>query len=665
MFAATREIYWNVGHSVILPMYLLVVVAFIVLGYGFCKRFLYWREGKPLNRFDCYEQRVNRLIKELYGQTKVWRVKEAGVYHALFFWSFLVLFAGTLLIMLQADFLTPLLKVNLLQGEFYKAFSLLLDLAGLVALIMLAALFVRRFIIQPEGLETTDDDYRIYALLFAILITGFLVEGARMAATEMVTNRSLALFSPVGMLVAMAMGSISADGLLMLHKTFWWLHFALVIGFFIALPYTKLRHILLVPANSFFAPLEEKGTIVTINLEDEDTEQFGTATASDLTWKDRFDADSCVSCKRCQDVCPAYNTDKPLSPMQLIKQLGEATETGQKVSLTETVGEAAIWSCTTCAACQDICPANNEHLNKIMELRRNLALMEGTFPGEEVRTAISHLEINGNPFGMTFAARADWAKGLSVARLDQGEAADILYFTGCYASFDKRNQQIARNFITICNTAGIKVGIMGKQEKCCGEPARKLGNEYLYQILAAENIATLKSSNIKKIVTTCPHCFNTLSRDYKDLGLDIETEHFTTYINQLIHDGTVALSKGQPQICTYHDSCYLGRYKDIISAPREIIAAAGWQLKEMDKSAYDSFCCGAGGGRIFAEENLGSRINVARVSQAEITRAPVLVSNCPFCLTMFEDGIKTGGYEETLEVRDLSEIIVERIGGSA
>jgi Fe-S oxidoreductase/nitrate reductase gamma subunit len=662
---ATREIYWNIGHGVVLPMYLLVTAAVGLLVWGIWKRLDHWRQGKPLNRFDRFDERAKRMIAEVFGQERVFRVREGGIFHAIFFWAFLTLFIGTLLVMVQADFMAPVLKANILQGRFYEGFSLVLDLAGLAALLMLAGLFVRRFIIQPAGLEITDDDYRVHALLFAILISGFLIEGARMAATEMVTNRSLALFSPVGMLVAMTMANVSADGLLLMHKVLWWLHFALVLGFIAALPYTKLKHILLVSANAFFAPLEEKGAITTINMEDEEAEQFGTATAADLTWKDRFDADACISCKRCQDRCPAHATDKPLSPMKLIKQIGEAAAAGQETSLVEAIGEDAIWSCTTCRACQDICPANNEHVNKILEVRRNLTLMEGAFPGDEVRTAIGNLEVNGNPFGMAFAARADWAEGLEVARVNEGEEADILYFVGCYASFDKRNREVARNFVTICNAAGIRVGILGKDEKCCGEPARKLGNDYLYQMLAQENIETIKATGVTKIVTTCPHCFNTLSRDYRDLGLAIETEHYSTYLNRLIRDGRLALDKAEAQECTYHDSCYLGRYKDIVDEPRAVLNAAGWRVREMDKSGYDSFCCSAGGGRILAEEKLGSRINVARVRQAEATGAPVLVSNCPFCLTMFEDGIKTGGCEETLKVRDLAEIIVERIGGGA
>jgi Fe-S oxidoreductase len=459
---------------------------------------------------------------------------------------------------------------------------------------------------------------------------------------------------------------MSPEALLLIHKILWWLHFALVLGFFCAIPYTKLRHILTTSANAFLAPLEPKGSIATINLEDESVEQFGAAAITDLTWKDLFDSDACTSCKRCQDRCPAHATDKPLSPMKIVKQIGEMAEGDPSGNLIETVSQDALWSCTTCRACQDICPANIEHVNKILEMRRNLTLMEGAFPGDEVRTAVSNIEVNGNPFGLAYAARGEWADGLAINTMESGEEVDILYFVGCYASFDRRNQQVAKNFLTICNAAGIRVGILGKEEKCCGEPLRKLGNEYLYQMTATENIELIKAYGVKRIVTTCPHCFNTLARDYKDLGLDVPVEHYSTFVSALISDERLKLKpEPEPFNFTYHDSCYLGRYMDIIDQPRSILKAAGGRITEMDKSGYDSFCCSAGGGRILAEEKLGSKISEARVKMAQDTGAPLLVSNCPFCLTMFEDGIKTGGAEGQLQVRDLAEIVAERLESAA
>jgi Fe-S oxidoreductase/nitrate reductase gamma subunit len=657
---ATREIYWNIGHGVVLPMYLLSLAAVAALVWGFWKRLPLYRQGKPLDRFDRFEERVRRMTGEILGQEKVARVKDGGIPHNLFFWGFLLLFVGTLLVMVQADFFTPLMHVNILSGEFYMAFSLVLDLAGLTALLMLAGLFIRRFVVKPAGLEIVDDDYRIHFLLFAILITGFLIEGARMAATEVQQNPALAQFSPGGLLAAQLFLPYTPDSISVTHKVLWWLHFALVLGFFCMIPYSRLRHIVTTSLNAFFVPLEPKGTIATINLEDESIEQFGAAKVSDLAWKDIFDADACTNCKRCQDRCPAWATDKPLSPMKVVQQVGEAAFGAPGSNLCETVTSDVLWSCTTCGACQDICPANIEHVNKILEMRRNLTLMEGAFPGDEVRTATSNIEVNGNPFGLTFAARGDWAEGLDVTLMESGQEADILYFVGCYASFDKRNREVARNFIRICNAAGIRVGILGKEEKCCGEPVRKLGNEYLYQMTALENIELIKGYGVQRIVTTCPHCFNTLARDYKDLGMDLPVEHYSTFVHGLLREGRLNLTP-EPFVATYHDSCYLGRYMDIIDQPRSILAAAGGRIAEMEKSGYDSFCCSAGGGRIMAEENLGRRINVERVGMARETGAPMLISNCPFCLTMFEDGIKTGGCEGEMVVRDLAEIVAERL----
>ncbi|HLP17514.1 MAG TPA: (Fe-S)-binding protein, partial [Bacteroidota bacterium] len=322
-----------------------------------------------------------------------------------------------------------------------------------------------------------------------------------------------------------------------------------------------------------------------------------------------------------------------------------------------------LWACTTCRACQEICPADIEHVNKILEMRRHLVLMRGEFPGPEVETAVRSLELNYNPFGMPFATRADWAAGLPVARLDEGGTADILYFVGCFASFDRRNQEIARKFVSVCSAAGIQMGILGRMEQCCGEPLRKLGNEYLYQVVATENIRRIREAGVKRIVATCPHCFNTLGVDYRDLGFEIEIEHASVFIERLVREGRLTLHPGEFEF-TFHDACYLSRYRDIIDEPRALLRAAGGRVIEMRKSGYESFCCGAGGGRVLAEERIGRRINVERVKMAQSTGAPLLVSACPFCMTMFEDGIKMCGLEGQMKARDIVELIDERIARS-
>ena len=656
----TREIYWNIGHgaTTLLPMYFLVFAAIVVLSNGFLRRVKIYKQGKPLDRLDQLPVRITGMLKNMLFQSKVTRVKGPGLAHGVFFWSFFLLFLGTCLIVLQADFTDLLFGYKFLTGTFYLLFSIILDLAGLCAIIMLGGLLVRRYIVRPEGLESKSDDLIMHGLLFAILISGFVIEGARMAATEMGT--SLALWSPVGLLFAKGFAGMDEVALRSLHTTVWWFHLLLVMAFIVAIPFTKFRHIFTTSLNYLFTDLGPTGKLVSLDLEDEDAESFGASKVADLTWKDIFDSDACTLCKRCQDRCPAYNTEKPLSPMQLVNQIGEAAFTNPDANLIDICDKDAIWSCTTCRACQDICPASIDHVGKVVELRRNLVLMEGEFPGEEVMTAMEQTEVNGNPLGSGYASRGDWAEGLDIKTLAEDADVDILYFVGCYASFDARNIKIAKAFVKLCQAAGIKVGILGKEEKCCGEPMRKMGNEYLYQTLAQENIELIKGYGIKKIVTSCPHCFNTLAKDYRDFDFDIEVETYTRFLEQLVSSGQLKLNPTAFD-CTYHDSCYLGRHNDIYEAPRQLIAAAGGTITEMAKNRSESFCCSAGGGRIMAEENLGSRINIKRVRMAGETGASQLVSNCPFCLTMFEDGVKGAELDEQLKPKDLAEILVERI----
>jgi len=660
---ATREIYWNVGHGLLTlgPMYLLTLTAIAVCCWGFWQRLAVYRQGHSLNRFDQPDKRLLNMMRTALSQSRVLRVAGPGIAHGAFFWSFLLLFIGTMLIVVQADFTAPLFDTIFLTGTFYKVFSLVLDVAGLVALIMLAGLAVRRYIVRPEGLENTPDDLLMHALLVAILVTGFLIEGSRMAITELGVHDGLTLWSPVGLVVATVLQSLGADTLARLHQVLWWLHLVLALGFVAAIPFLRLRHLFTTAANGFFANLGPTGQLATLDLEDDNIEQFGAARVGDLSWKDIFDTDACTSCKRCQDRCPAYATGKPLSPMQLISRLGDTARNEPEGDLLEILEKDAIWSCTTCRACEDICPASNEHVTKIVELRRNMVLMEGEFPGEEVMAAMEQTEVNGNPLGMGYAGRADWAEDLDLVIAGEGQTADVLYFTGCYASFDRRNIRVARAFVKLCKAAGLSVAILGKEEKCCGEPMRKMGNEYLYQTLAMENIEQLTAAGISRVVTTCPHCYNTLTKDYREMGLELEVLHHTTLLAELVREGQLAITDEDLFLCTYHDSCYLGRYNEIYEPPRELIECAGGELQEMERSRDQGFCCSGGGGRIMAEENLGTRMNGKRVEMALETGTGMVVANCPFCLSMFEDGIKGADAQADLQVQDIAELLVERL----
>ena len=656
----TREIYWNVGHGVttLLPMYLLTLASIAVLVNAFMKRIKVYKQGQAVDRLDQLPVRIINLAKGVLLQSKVIRVKGPGLAHGLFFWGFFLLFVGTCLIVVQADFTDLLFGVKFLKGNFYLFFSVVLDLAGLVAIIMLGGLLVRRYIVRPEGLETKIDDALMHGLLFAILISGFVIEGARMAVTELGTP--LAIWSPLGLLFAKGFAGVPEASLRTVHSLTWWFHLLLVMAFIVLIPFTKFRHIFTTSLNYLFADLGPTGKLVSLDLEDEEAESFGAAAITDLTWKDIYDADACTQCKRCQDRCPAHTTDKPLSPMKIVNQIGEVAFDNPEANLIEACDKDALWSCTTCRACQEICPASIEHVNKIVDMRRNMVLMEGEFPGEEVMTAMEQTEVNGNPLGLGYASRGDWAEGLGVKTLSEDSDVDILYFVGCYASFDKRNIKIATAFIKLCQAAGIKVGILGKEEKCCGEPMRKMGNEYLYQSLALENVELIKGYGVKKVVTSCPHCFNTLAKDYRDLDFDVEVESYTVFLEELVRTGKIKLN-AEGMTCTYHDSCYLGRHNDIYDAPRALIAAAGGQIVEMDKTRAEAFCCSAGGGRIMAEEKLGDRINIKRVEMAVETGATTLLSNCPFCLTMFEDGVKGADVEDKLNTKDIAEVLVERL----
>ncbi len=656
----TREIYWNIGHGweILLPLYLLSLAAVAIAANEFRRRIKVYRQGRPLDRLTDLPRRVRSMLSDILLQRRVLRVPGPGIGHALFFWGFVLLAIGTTLVFIQADFTAPLFGLRFLTGPFYLVFSLVLDLAGLAAVLALIGLLVRRYIVRPPGLENTLDDMVMHGLLLAILITGFVIEGARMAVTE--TDTALAYWSPVGRLTANLLGSLEETALRSLHAYLWWFHLALASVFIAVIPFTKLRHLLTTGSNYLFADFGPKGRLPTIDMEDEEAESYGAGKIADLTWKDIFDADACTSCKRCQDRCPAWATDKPLSPMKLVQQIGETAFNQPDADLPETVEKDVLWSCTTCRACQEICPAAIEHVDKIIAMRRHLVLMEGEFPGEEVMTAMDNTEVNGNPLGLAFADRGGWAAGLPVATMERNSDVDILYFVGCYASFDQRNQAVARAFIQLCSAADIKVGILGKEEKCCGEPMRKMGNEYLYQLLAAENIEKLDSYGVQQVVTTCPHCFNTLAKDYRDLGFDIPVMHYTDYLNALVKQGRLQITP-QEFSCTYHDSCYLGRYNDIYQAPRDLLAVAGARLHEMDRHGSESFCCSAGGGRILADEHLGTRISEQRSRMAADTGAPTLISNCPFCLTMFEDGIKGAELDDRLKPLDLAEILAARI----
>lgn len=519
---------------------------------------------------------------------------------------------------------------------------------------MLAGLFVRRYFFAPEGLKTKNDDAIMHGLLLTILLTGFVVEGSRIAATEIGT--SLALWSPVGLMLAKTISGIDEGGLRLLHKAVWWIHLLLVMTFFILIPFTKFRHIFTTSLNYLFDNLEPKGKLVKIDLEDEAAETFGATNLQELSWKDIFDTDACTLCMRCQERCPAFSTGKPLSPMNVIEQLGDIAVSDPEANLFETIGEDALWSCTTCGACQKTCPAAVEHVGKIIECRRAMVLMHATFP-PELQDTFSSLENQSNPWGFSEDTRADWCKELDVPLMADKPDVDILWFVGCAGSFEDRAIETSKAIARLLNKAGVSFAILGKEERCNGDMARRCGNEYLAQMMIAENVETLNRYKPKRILTSCPHCFNTIKNEYPEFGACFDVVSHVDFILELIETGALTVKKEYPGKITYHDSCYLGRWNNIYDSPRQVLSAINGSpnLLEMIDNGEDAMCCGAGGGRMFMEETQGERINNVRCRQAIDTGAETVTSACPFCLTMFNDGMRAN--KGSQDVKDIAQLV--------
>jgi Fe-S oxidoreductase len=434
---------------------------------------------------------------------------------------------------------------------------------------------------------------------------------------------------------------------------------------YIALCWNRLWHIVVATLNIFFRNLEPRGALKSIDLEQ--TETFGAAKISDFSWKHLLDLDACTRCGRCQDNCPAYLSGKPLSPKKVIQDLKTnlleraASGDGGRELIGEVVGEDEIWNCTTCYACQEVCPVYVEPMVKLLEMRRNLVLERASIP-ETAEGALKSLEARGHPWRGTALSRTDWAQGLEVKTLAEESDIDILFWVGCTEALEERSTRVAQAIARILRLAGVNFGVLGVEEVCCGDPARRLGNEYLFQLQAQSNIELLENYGVKRIVTGCPHCYNTLKHEYPQFGAGFEIIHHTEFIADLLKEGRLGALKGGG-VVTYHDSCYLGRYNDIYEAPRQILNhLPGIRLVEMAPNLERGFCCGAGGGHLWLEEQrVGERINQMRTEQALASGAEVVATACPYCLQMFEDGIKSKEAEERLKVMDIAELVIQAV----
>jgi Fe-S oxidoreductase len=552
-----------------------------------------------------------------------------------------------------------------------------------------AGLTYRRYVVQPTGLDNRREDLIILLWFLAVLGSGFIVEGARIGGTELGPHPDWALWSPIGALIAVVFSGLGVgEGqFLFWHRLWWWTHMIITFGFLTYIGYSKLSHLVFSPLNILLHKSRPRGALAPIvNLDkalegDEEAManvRFGAAKLSDFTWKQLLDLDACTRCGRCQDNCPAWLSGKPLSPKFVILDLqahmnatakavlaGAEAPYGNGAMIGGVITEDVLWSCTTCGACEEHCPVSIEHIGTIVDMRRNLVLEQGSLP-DTAEAALRSLEQRGHPWRGTQETRTSWTEGLEVPTIADNPEAEYLFWVGCTGALVDRTIQVTKALAKILLQAGVSFAILGEEETCTGDPARRLGNEYLFQMLAQQNIETLHSHQVRKIVTHCPHCFNTLRNEYPQFGGHFEVLHHSQLISQLIEAGRLAPSKALSETVTFHDACYLGRHNSVFAEPRQTLnAIPGMQLQEMTWNQRKGLCCGAGGGHAFMEVNIGRRVNHIRTEQAIATGASVVATGCPFCMQMFEDGIKAKGVEETMRVHDIAELIAQSLPDDA
>lgn len=677
----TREIYWNIAYGKLVYLFFLIVVG--VLAYSLYTHYQRWRLGKKEeeNRFDQIGQRLKDLLTQAFAQRRIVSQKYPGLMHLFIFSGFLVLFIGTSMIAVQEN-----LSIEYLYGSFYLVYSLILDLFGVLALVGIGMAVYRRVVVKPDRLNNVFDDVTTLSLFVLVLVTGYLVEGPRIAATELQTHPEWSWWSPAGLVFAKMFSGLTEGTLRTMHKIFWWGHMFLAFAFLGYFGYSKLSHIFFSPLNIFLRSSRPRGALKPIT-DFETAETFGAGNIRDLTWKQLLDGDACTSCGRCQDACPAYMSGKPLSPKKLIldirdrlasdgplllqqkaQQRNGTNGQGENMEEPSTIGaligveggyitEDVLWSCTTCRACMEECPVLIEHIDEIVDMRRYLVLTEARLP-ETAEQALRSLETRGHPWRGTTFSRTSWTEGLNIPELAEVKEVDVLFWVGCTGALVDRNIQITIALAKILQQAGVSFAILGEEETCTGDPARRLGNEYLFQMLAQQNIETLNKYKFKKVVTHCPHCFNTLKNEYPQFGGNYEVVHHSELLDELIKTGKLKLTKPLTGKVTYHDSCYLGRHNGIYDAPRNILQAIpGSQVLEMKRSRERGLCCGAGGGHAWMEVRIGRSVNHIRTEEVMETGAETVSTACPFCMQMFEDGIRAKQQESSITALDIAEIV--------
>ncbi len=608
------------------------------------------RKGKPAARFDNVPARARAEVTVVIGQSKLLQRWLPGLMHAAIFWGFMVLFPTILIAMIGAVDAHATLPWLGAQGWY----ALLVDVFALLVLVGVITAFVIRKVQRPARFKGS---HRGEADLILVLIAGivgslFLWHSSQVALR---LNDYPAEWAPISHALSHVVAPIAP----VLERVAVWAHVLIILSFLVYLPYSKHLHILVAAFNVYFGRTRRRGRLEPINFEVPEQEvRFGSARSSDMTWKQMLDTMSCTECGRCQDVCPAYATGKELSPKLLIMAMRDQLLSGASTQIVpNAVTDDVVWDCVTCGACVRECPVNIEHIDHVIDLRRNLVMVESRFP-EEAGAMLRDVDRTSNPWGKPQADRMQWAEGLGVRVLQPGETApDVLFWVGCAPAFDERARKAAVSTARLMQRAGVDFAVLGPREACTGDPARRMGDEYTFQRLAGENVATLNGAGVKKIVTTCPHCFNSLGNEYGDFGGNYEVVHHTEFLAELVREGKLSPAASERTI-TYHDSCYLARHNDVRAQPRELVAAVG-KAVEMPRNRERTFCCGAGGARMWMEEKRGRPINQERVREAAATGADTLAVACPFCTVMLDDGVRETGAK--LQVFDLATLLAEAV----
>ena len=675
-----RHVFGNIPSGIKLTFYLVLPVVFIYGGYMFAQRVKNWERGTPDNRRTTPEnakRRFGDFRAGVYMQTLL-RDPAAGIMHSLLYFSFLILLAVT--ITLEINHQVPE-SMKFLNGRTYQAYSFVGDAAGLALFIGCVWAIVRRYVVRPYRIriKSKPDHMLGIGTLLALAVTGFGAEAWRIALEGMPEYERWSFVGyPLATLIENS--STLSGG----HQIWWVVHVLAFVVFLVILPITMMRHMFTSPLNMYLREKDRpKGAMRAMpNLMETELESFGASAIEEFTWKQLLDTDACTMCGRCTSVCPAHTTGKSLDPREIVLKTGEVMAASgtpevsppigtvpeikiESNSVFERITSEEVWACTTCKACDEICPVNIEILDKILDMRRYLSLMESDFP-TELGSAYRGMENSGNPWGMSQSDRAAWTSKVdNVPIVDGSEAFDheFLYWVGCAGSFDDKNQKVTQAMAKLMQRADVDFAILGPSENCTGDPARRSGNEYIFQMLAMQNIETLDGMGVKKIITQCPHCFNTLMNEYPQLGGHYEVVHHSQFLEWLIDQGKLDLTDARlEERVVYHDSCYLGRHNDVYMSPRNVIGnLGGIEVVEASANGTKGMCCGAGGARMFMEETVGTKVNDARSEQLIDTGASRVATACPFCYIMIDDGVKGLGKDEQVQVADIAQHILEAV----